>query len=81
MSFPSTIFQDLDVCGNFVTQQLNVSGNTTLSGNNALGTGSSFNSVNGFFLSNAAVNQFSLGATFGNNSTFQKRVKIGRAHV
>ena len=43
MSFPSTTFQDLDVCGNLVTQQLNVSGNTTLSGffYNALGTGSS----------------------------------------
>ena len=72
MSTPSNgQFQDLDVCGNLVTQNIRSMNGSTL-GNHS----NAFNLVNGFFLSNASVNQFSQGATYGNNSVFQKRVTI-----
>ena len=72
MSTPSNgQFQDLDVCGNLVTQNIRSINGSTL-GNHS----NAFNLVNGFFLSNASVNQFSQGATYGNNSVFQQRVTI-----
>ena len=70
MSLPSTQFDDLDICGNLVTQNIDVQGNAFL------GSGPySFHYVQGSIYA-TGNNQFTQGATYSDDSVFQKRVTI-----
>jgi hypothetical protein len=69
MSNPSNgEFQDLDVCGNLVTQNLTAAGGIFAGSDN-----NSFNYIQGTLYATGNT-QFTQGATYGGDSVFQQRV-------